>query len=77
MEGSSIAGTTVHTLYSGPSILRPPLQPEKYGLKLEVVIKCRDIYIENKTILSLVASLKMEGIVKWSGLKSQGPLYMK
>ncbi len=25
-------------------------------------------------ILSLIANLKMEGIVKWSGLKSQGPL---
>ena len=26
-------------IYSGPCILRPPLQPDKYGLKLEVVLK--------------------------------------
>ena len=64
-------------MYSGPCILRPPLQPEKYGLKLEVVLKYRDIHIEHITMLSLVASLKMKGIVKWRGLKSQGPLYSK
>ena len=26
-------------------------------------------------MVSLIAGLKMEGIVKWRGLKSQGPLY--
>ncbi len=26
-------------MYRGPCFLRPPVQPEKYGLKLEVVIK--------------------------------------
>ncbi len=32
--------------YSGPCILRPPVQPEKnIGLKLEVVLKWKDIYI--------------------------------
>ncbi len=31
--------------YSGPFILRPPLQPENYALNLEV-LKQRDIYIK-------------------------------
>ncbi len=31
--------------------------------------------LKNKRIVSLVAGLKMEGIVKWMGLKSHGPLY--
>ncbi len=35
-----------------------------------------DIYIENISIVSLIAGLKMEGTVKWRGLKSQGPLYV-
>ena len=61
--------------YSGPCILRPPLQPDKFGLKLEVVLKWRDIYIENIRKVSLIASLKMEETVKWRGLKLQGPLY--
>ncbi len=26
-------------MYSGPCILRPPIQPEKYGRKLKVVLK--------------------------------------
>ena len=43
--------------YSGPCILRPPLQPDKYGIKLEVVFKLRNIYIEN-IMVSLIASLK-------------------
>ncbi len=60
---------------SGPCILRPPRQPEKYGLKWEVVLKWRDIYTENIGKMSLMAGLKMEGIVKLRGLKSQGPLY--
>ncbi len=34
------------------------------------------IYIESIIAVSLVVSLKMEGVVKWRGLKSQGPLYM-
>ncbi len=33
--------------YIGPSILRPPSKPEKSGLKLKVVLKWRDICIEN------------------------------
>ncbi len=49
--------------------------PEKCGLKLEVDLNCRDFYIENIRMVSLIAGLKMEGIVKWRGLKSQGPLY--
>ncbi len=61
--------------YSGPCILRPPIQPGKCGLKLEVVLKFKDIWIENKRMVPLIAGLKMEGIVKWRGLKSQGQLY--
>ncbi len=34
------------------------------------------MYIENIRIVSLIDDLKMEGIVKWRGLKSQGPLYL-
>ncbi len=41
---------------------------------MKVVLKRRDIYIENVTIVSLMAGLKMEGIVKWRALNSQGPL---
>ena len=58
-----------------PCILRPPFQPEKYGLKLKVVLKWRDIYIETIRIVSLIAGLKIERIIKWRGLKSQGLLY--
>ncbi len=64
------------SIYSGPCILRPPLQPDKYGLKLEVVLKWRDIYTENIRMVILTAGLKMEGIVKWRDLKSEGPLYI-
>ncbi len=31
------------TLYSGPCILRPPIQPTEYVLRLKVVIKMRDV----------------------------------
>ncbi len=54
----------IECMYSVPCILRPPLQPEKYGLKWEVVLKWKDIYIENVTMVSLMATLKMEGTVK-------------
>ncbi len=56
-------------IYSGPCILRPPLQTDKYGLRLEVLLKRRDIYTENIRMVSLIAGPKMEGIVKWRGLK--------
>ncbi len=59
---------------SGPCILRPPLQPLNFGLKLMVVLKWRDIYIENIRMVSLIAGLKIEGIVKWRGRKLQGLL---
>ena len=42
-----------NVLYSGPCILRPLLQPEKYSLKWKVVLKLRDIYIENIRMVSL------------------------
>ncbi len=35
------------TYYSGQCILRPLVQPEKYGLKIKVVLKWEDTYIEN------------------------------
>ncbi len=59
--------------YSSPCILRPPIQPEKC-LKLEVLI-LRGIYIENIWKVSMMPSLKIEGILTWMGLKSQGSLY--
>ena len=62
--------------YSGPCILRPLLQPEKYGLKLKVILIWRDIYTENIRMVSPIAGLKIEGIVKLRGLKSQGALYV-
>ncbi len=34
-----------------------------------------DVYTENIRMVLLIAGLKMEGIVKWRGLKSQGPLH--
>ncbi len=61
-------------MYGGPCILTPHLQPEKYGLKLEVVLKWKGIYTESIKIVTLIAGLKMEGLVKWRGLKLQGPL---
>ncbi len=65
------------SIYSCPCILRPPVQPEICGLKFKVVLKWRDICTENIRLVSLImliAGLKMEGIVKWRGLKLQGPL---
>ncbi len=37
--------------YSGPYILRLPIQPDKYDLKLKVFLKWRDTYIS--TVVSL------------------------
>ncbi len=51
-------------VYSGPCDLRPPIQPTKYGLKLKVVLKYRDIYTENIQVVLLISGLKMKGIVK-------------
>ncbi len=48
---------------------------KKHGLKLEMILKVRDIYFES-TIVSLIASLKIEGFFKWKGLKLQGLLHM-
>ncbi len=56
-------------------MLRPPIQPEKCGLKFKMVLKWNDVYIENIRVVPMMAGLKREGIVKWSGLKSQGQLY--
>ena len=50
-------------MYSGPCILRPPLQPEKYDLKLEVVLKRMDLYIENIRMVPLVAGLKWRDLL--------------
>ena len=46
-----------------------------HGLKLEVVLKWRDIYIGKLRMVSLIAGRKMEGTARWRGLKWQGPLY--
>ncbi len=32
--------------YNDPCIIRPPIQPEKYGLKLKMVLNWGDSYIE-------------------------------
>ncbi len=52
-----------------------PLQTGKYGLKLEVVLNCRDIYTGNIKVVSLISGLKIEVLVKWRGINSKGPLY--
>ncbi len=62
----------LYCMYSGSCILRPPLQPGNCGVKLEVVLKCRDIDAENIRVVSLVSGPKMEGIVIWRGLKIAG-----
>ncbi len=49
-------------MYSGPCILRPHIQPEKYGLKMKVILKWKDIYIENMS--AVIDDLKMK-IPKW------------
>ncbi len=51
-------------MYSGPCDLRPPIQLTKYGLKLKVVLKERDVYTENIQMVPLISGLKMQGIVK-------------
>ncbi len=48
---------------SGPCLLRPPLQSEKYGLKVEMVLKLRYIYTEY-IMVTLIPYLKMEGVIK-------------
>ncbi len=46
--------STSEVIYSGPCILRP-------AIKLEVVLKWRDISDENRRTVSLLAGFKMEG----------------
>ncbi len=53
-------------MYRGPCILRPPSQPEKYGLKLKVILKWRGGYIEYKSCVT-DGKLYIEGIVTWRG----------
>ncbi len=50
--------------YSGHCVLRPPFQPEDYGLKLQAVLKLRVIYTENITIVLLGDWSLNGGIVK-------------
>ncbi len=57
--------------YSDPCILKPPVKPEEYGLKLEVVLKWKDIYIENILYNSCVAGWP---ILKWTKLLNGGVL---
>ena len=58
---SGLASTNI-ILWS--CIFRPTIQPEKYGLELGVVLKWRDIYIENIRVVSLIRWL----ILKWREL---------
>ena len=41
---------------------------------LKVVLKWMDVYIKILRVRSLMATLKMEGVVKWKGLPGKGPL---
>ncbi len=59
-----------------PAFKDHPFGQKKYGLKLEVVLKGKDIYVEHIRVVSLTAGLKMEGIVKLRALKLHGPLYI-
>ncbi len=55
-------------IYSGPCILRPPIQPEKCGLKLTVcVLKWMDIYIENISMVPRMVSCKTAPSLKMEG----------
>ena len=54
--------------YSGPCFLRPPIQPEKHGLKLKVVLKWRDVYsqyIKSGATGPLRTTVKVKEILKW------------
>ncbi len=51
----------------------PPIQPEKYGFKLKVVLKLKDTCIYTESIRCVTDSLKE---VKQRGLKSQGQLFV-
>ena len=58
--------------YRSPDILTLPIQAQKYGLKLKVVLKqsyTYIMYIESIRAVSLRAmSWNMEGTDKWKGL---------
>ncbi len=54
----SINKLSIYLQSESPCILRPPVQPEKCGLKLQVILKWRNIYIEKIRLVSLI----MEGI---------------
>ncbi len=64
MRLQNILPFSKHYLYGDPCVSRPHLQPQNFGLKLEVVLKWRDIYIQNIRMVSMMAGLKMEGFVK-------------
>ncbi len=46
-------------------------------LQLKVVLKWREIYIENIRVLSLVAGHKIDRILEWWDHKWQGSLYRR
>ncbi len=50
---------TIRWKYNGSCILKPSVQPEKIGLKLNLVLICRNVYIEHMTEVSF--SLQKEG----------------
>ncbi len=57
------------TIFSRNGILMygGPIQAEKCSLKLKVVLKWRDIYIENIRVVLLIGGLKIEGSLKMEG----------
>ena len=60
-------------MYQGPYIEDHLFRP---CVTLKVALKWRDIYIENSRVALLMASFKMQGIVKWKGLKSCHYMYI-
>ena len=52
-KGQNNKTAYIETESRGPCILRQPVQPEKYDLKLKVVLKQKDRHIENAQVVSM------------------------
>ncbi len=48
---------SIQTIYTGPCLLRPPIQPEKYGF-VNAFLKWRDVNITNIELVLLMMVLK-------------------
>ncbi len=59
----------MHLVLQWSLYFKRPTQPEKYGLKLQVILKLNDTYTQNIRDMSLMVGLKMQGVVKWRDLK--------